>query len=74
MKDSPLRRAFRGLIQLIAGGGLTALVAVLSDGLSTQAATTLLAVSTFIASWAQNVAEDAGWIKPILGTKETPLP
>jgi hypothetical protein len=73
MTDSPLRRAGRSLIQLIAGGGLTALVAVVADGLSATWAGVLVMGSSVLVAWAQNFAEDAGWIPPVLGTKtDTP--
>lgn len=74
MTDSPLRRAGRSLIQLIAGGGLTAVVDVLAGGLSATWAGVLIMSSSALVAWAQNFAEDAGWIPPVLGTKtSTPV-
>ncbi len=71
MTDTPLRRAGRSLIQLIAGGGLTGLVAALVGGLSPTWAGLLVAASTVLVSWAQNYAEDKGVIPPVLGTKDS---
>jgi hypothetical protein len=68
MSDA-LRRAGRTLLQLIAAGGLTALIAALVDGLDTKAATLTLAGWTVFVTYVQNLLEDKGTLHPVLGTK-----
>lgn len=63
---SPIERAIRSLIQLIAAGGLTALVNTLAGGLSPSVATIVLMVWGVVVSWAQNALEDAGTIPKVL--------
>ncbi len=70
MTDSPVRRAGRAAIQLIASGGLTGLIAALANGLSAYWAAVVLAIGTITITWAQNLLEDNGTIPVILGTKE----
>lgn len=60
------RKGIRTLIQTIAGGGLTALVTVLADGLSPEVSIILMAVFTAITAFAQNWLETAGKIGTLL--------
>lgn len=64
-RDS-LRRAFRGLLQIVAGGGLTALVNEASAGLDGTWKSAVFLVSTFLVTWAQNELEDMGAIPALL--------
>lgn len=64
-----LRRAGRTLLQFIAAGGLTALVAALVDGLDVKSATLALAGFQALVGYIQNLLEDKGAIPAILGTK-----
>jgi hypothetical protein len=54
------------MVQLVAGGGLTSLVATLSAGLSQQETAVMMAAMTLLVTFCQNYAEDAGWVKPML--------
>lgn len=69
MNDSS-RRALRTLIQLVAAGGATELLIAAAHNVNTSWQPILFAGSTLAISWAQNYCEDAGWIRPVLGTKE----
>lgn len=60
------KRMVRTAVQLIAGGGLTGVVAALSAGLSPSETATVMAVMTVLVTFCQNYAEDAGWLKPVL--------
>lgn len=53
-----VRRALRTALQLVASGGLTAFVAVLTDGLTAQQAGLVLAGFQVLVTFAQNLAED----------------
>lgn len=59
-------RIGRSVIQLVAAGGLTALVGVVSNGLGPVASAGLLAGSAFAVIVAQNLLEDHGLIRPLL--------
>lgn len=61
-----LYRATRTLLQLVAGGGLTALVTVVTDGLAPETTAIVMAANTVVVTYFQNLAEDLGWVKPIL--------
>lgn len=62
-------RVVRSVLQFIAGGGLTALVAVLADGLSPASSAGLLAFNTLAVTMAQNFLEARGTIPSILKPK-----
>jgi hypothetical protein len=61
-----MKRVIRTMVQLVAGGGLTSLVATLSAGLSQQETAVMMAAMTLLVTFCQNYAEDAGWVKPML--------
>lgn len=65
MNDA-LKRAIRTLLQLIAAGGLTAVVNTFADGLTASQATLVLAGWGFFVSWAQNTLEDHGKVPAVL--------
>lgn len=52
------RRTIRTLLQLIASGGLTALVAAVADGLTATQAASVLAAWNIVVTFSQNWAED----------------
>lgn len=56
------RRALRTLVQLIAGGGLTALVDQVALDVPDSYRPYVFIASTVIVTLAQNVAEDHGWV------------
>lgn len=60
------KRVVRTLVQLVAGGGLTGLVAALTTGLSQQETAVVMAGMTLVVTFCQNYAEDAGWVRPLL--------
>lgn len=60
------RKGARTLIQLVAGGALTALVTAVAGGLSPQTAALVMGAWTVVVATAQNVAETAGKIPAIL--------
>lgn len=64
-RDS-LRRAFRGLLQLIAGGGLAALFEEATGGWDGTAKAAAVVGFTFLVTWAQNELEDMGAIPALL--------
>ncbi len=51
-------RALRTIIQFILGGGLTALITLMSDGLGPKMTGVILAIGTVCVTWVQNYAED----------------
>lgn len=61
-----VRRALRTLVQLVAGGGLTALVDQLAQDLPDAYRPYIFIASTVIVTLAQNYAEDRNWIPSIL--------
>lgn len=64
-RDS-LRRAFRGLLQLIAGGGLATLFEEATGGWDGSAKAAAVVGFTFLVTWAQNELEDIGAIPAVL--------
>lgn len=71
MPDS-LRRAIRTLLQLIASGGLTALVDSFAGGLSPESATLLLMINTVLVTFLQNYLEDNTSFPAILKAPASP--
>ena len=69
LDDTATRRTLRTLLQLIAAGGLTALVTQISKDVPDSYAPYILLVSALIVTLAQNWLEDNGYIKPVLKTK-----
>lgn len=63
-----LRKGIRGLMQTIAGGGLTALVALLAGGLSPFLSSLLTVGFGALAAFLQNYLETAGKIPTLLPT------
>ena len=61
-----LSRGSRQVLQLIAAGGLTALVNAIADGMSGNAKAIVLAFSTLAVVVAQNLLEGAGVIGTVL--------
>ncbi len=70
IKDSALRRMLRTGLQLVASGGLTAVVASLADGLSPGTSGVVLAGWQLVVTYVQNFLEDRGTIPVVLGTKD----
>ena len=60
------KRAVRTMVQLVAGGGLTGVIAALSSGLNQQETAVVMAVMTLVVTFCQNWAEESGWVKPLL--------
>ena len=67
-----LRRGVRTLLQTVAGGGLTALVTLIADGLSPAVSGALIAVFGALVALAQNYLEAAGRVPVLLPTR-TPV-
>lgn len=63
-----IRKALRTVVQLAAGGALTALVSALSDGLAPSTQGVVMAAWTVLVTLAQNTAETAGKIPTLLPT------
>jgi len=63
-----LRKAGRTLLQLIAGGALTALVAALTNGLSPDVEGVVMAAWTVLVAFLHNYGETAGIVPAILPT------
>ncbi len=61
-------RGLRTLLQLIAAGGLTALVNGIADGLPGNVKAIVLAASALAVTLAQNLLESHGTIPPVLET------
>lgn len=61
-----LTRGLRTLLQLIAAGGLTAIVNAIADGLPSNIKAIVLAASALAITIAQNLLEGLGKFKPIL--------
>lgn len=73
-----IRKAIRTALQLIASGGLTALVTAIAGGLSPYVSGIVLAVSAVLVTFVQNALEDARAVPTILpspppGTTDAPL-
>lgn len=60
-----LSRAARTILQLIAAGGLTALVVALADGLAPNTKAVVLAAATVAVTLAQNLLESAGTLPTV---------
>ncbi len=69
MRSDATNRVLRSCLQLVAGGGLAALVAALADGVGPVAAATLALFNTLVVTTAQNWLEEAGYVKPLLKPK-----
>lgn len=67
MSDSA-RRAIRTLLQLVASGGLTALIEYIAGGLSPFISGLLLVVNTVLVTFAHNYLEDNTSFPTILKT------
>jgi len=67
-------RAGRTLLQLVAAGGLTALVNVLVVGLSPQAAALVLGGVTLAVTFAQNLLEGLGAVPTVLESAHATAP
>jgi len=63
-----LRKAVRSIIQLAAGGALTALVSALADGLAPGTEAVVMAAWTALVALLHNTAETAGIIPVLLPT------
>jgi hypothetical protein len=61
-----LRKALRTIVQLVAGGSLTALVTAIADGLDPNVKAIVLAGFTVAVTYAQNALEAAGKIPVLL--------
>jgi hypothetical protein len=59
-------RVLRSVLQLIAGGGLAALLAAFSDGLGPAAAAIVSLLGTLLVTVSQNLLEENGVIPAIL--------
>lgn len=73
-----LRKALRTLLQVIASGGLTALVSAIAGGVAPATAAIVLAGWTVVVTYVQNALEGTGSIptllpSPVAGTPVTPL-
>ena len=63
-----IRKALRTILQLAAGGGLTALVSALAGGLEPATQAVVMAAWTAFVTLLQNTAETAGLIPTLLPT------
>lgn len=63
-----LRKAVRTILQLVAGGALTALVSAIAGGLTPATQGTVMAAWTALVAFAQNSLETAGKIPTVLPT------
>lgn len=69
-----LRRTARTLLQFVAAGGLTALVAALADGLDPVVTALVLAGGQALVAWAQNTLEELNVIPVLLPTTDLTRP
>jgi hypothetical protein len=72
------RKAIRTLLQVIASGGLTALVSAIAGGIEPATAAIFMAAWTVIVTYTQNALEGTGTIPTLLpspqaGVAATPL-
>ena len=67
-----LKKAIRTILQLIAGGALTALVSAAAGGLSASVQATVMGAWTALVAFAQNTLETAGKIPVVLPTNPPP--
>lgn len=65
------RKAARTVLQLAAGGALTALVAAIAGGLSNEAQGLVMAAWTVVVTFAQNTLETQGTIPTLLPTSRS---
>lgn len=65
-KNDWWRRGVRTIIQLVAGGGLTALFNQVSGDVDAIYSAYILMASTLVVTLAQNYCEDQGWIPALL--------
>lgn len=65
------RRAFRTLVQIVAGGGLAWLTDQLATDLPAQYVPYMMGAYTVLVALAQNAAEDAGKIPSLLKGKSS---
>lgn len=66
--DRGIKKAARTVLQLAAGGGLTALVSAMADGLDARTQGIIMAAWTVLVTLIQNTAETAGIIPTLLPT------
>ncbi len=66
MHSEANRRSLRTIIQFVLSGGLTTLVAIMSNGLSPKTVGLILAVTHVAITWVQNYAEDHEIIPVVL--------
>jgi len=64
-----LRKAARTLLQVIASGALTALIAAIAGGLAPATAAIVLAAWTVVVTYVQNALEGTGAIPTLLPSK-----
>lgn len=64
--NKAVRRGLRTLLQLIAAGGLTGLVAAISNGLAPNTKAIVLAGSTLVVAFSQNLLEGSGTVPTLL--------
>ncbi len=64
-----LRKATRTLLQVVASGAMTALVAAIAGGLQAATAAIVLAGWTVVVTYVQNALEGAGTIPTLLPSK-----
>ena len=67
-----VRKAIRTALQLVASGGLTALVSLIAGGLEPATAAIVLAAWTVLVTYVQNLLEDAGTIATLLPSPVVP--
>ena len=65
MRSDATGRVLRTVLQLVAGGGLAALISALSDGVSPVVAAILALAGTLAATTAQNLLEETGAIPAV---------
>lgn len=61
-----VRRGIRTLLQLVAGGGLTALVALIAEDLEPNTKAIVLAAFTLAVTFVQNLLEGTGTVPVLL--------
>ena len=66
---TPTQRAIRTLLQTIAGGGLTALVVAVANGLPPGVVAVVMGAWTALVAFVQNQLEASGTIPPLLGAR-----
>lgn len=69
-----LSRTARTFLQLVAAGGLTGLVAAIASGLSAWWSAIVLAGGLLVTTFAQNLGEGIGVVKPVLEDRMPPPP